>query len=1807
MSFWDNVKEQLGRFGKFIAPRALENVSQALPGVGLVTAGVQLGLATEPGQKAAEAGLKGLQKLDEEVYKPYSRLATAAALTLNEDTINKVGKGKPLSEYWDFAYKNAERVGENPITPAQAAIDLLGSNLPSVFGFDPGIDIYDEQARVEEYKKNFVGQTLSGAGDLAFQLFADPFAVAGKAAKIGRLALLDPAAKVEDVIGNVDLQTFQKLSDDAIKAEQKLNKARDLEASIENQIVRYRTQIDELTQQQIGLDYTTVSQQTGRSRPVVATTAETPDVASINKRIEEISAKKAALYDELTSAQEKAYLAKQEAEAAKIAATPTLAKNLDHFFSQIIDNELTPAQLLKHRVVQSAADPDLVAATLSLGGRTKDKALLADAWLAMNNLDPQATARLAERDYLTAAAITRAKGKLNPITVIDDAAREGVWPEEVYMRPENATDLGKEFDALVAENQFLQSAVGKYSRTPDGEIVMIEPGVQSQMISGRGPSKIDIVERARFNRARRKAAYTLSTDTRAAIKGIMANEYNWIPYKARVGTRLVYVAEYLGTRAGLELPTNLVPIRGLETFDGSAELNAYLNSVPIMNEAVTRKAAKKLRKAGISADYVTRKQQYLNEFMQAKTVDERTNVLVRIENDMKRETFARYGIDPAQKRAEAKLLRKAGDESGAAKLETEADEMDKYITELIQNMMLKKDSFRKQYRKQGYLVDSEGNLIHNPVYWAQIDNTYQMTDMVEFDRFVRENSKYFEGQVALSRALGATWDLVKYGYGEFDQIWRPAVLMRLGYPQRNVAAEALKIQAAIPGGLAAVWGPRAVPAINRWLKNTFAFESSLQARAIQKKALGEPFYARVDVRRMTEFFNDQLTIATQSLENIQGNIDNAVNEAARIQWQKSYDATKLQVDDIAKKADEFAALVERQKQTIGKKQQITISGLNFPDSFYGAAGQAFEASISSAGRSSADFSPLAGFEKLTGQSATDNWDAINPDDPNYFAALARDINQMQFSPTPRMFIQGFKYEDVVDYLYTKAGQEELNTIRNTSIPDYVPSRLRKSELEYLKEATRNPEEYAAFVESNIDRYLPTDELRQYVASKWAKNESVSATEIAGRLPLKDAQGNWIAQPIHGELLKETDSLLRTIIKSRGSITRDQYLQIKEELGASGTSTFLGATAGGFVGGPVGAVAGAVIGARWNQIREFMFKYLSKLPEDAFISRPLGDHLYKTKVAQAINNLGSETIDAKTMMDIERTARQSAAKELRQMLYRVIRRNNIAQNAIIFAPFAMAQAHTVRAWARIAWEQPDRAARLFKAYATLYRPDVTERDENGESVVLFRIPGSVSNSRWLPQAYRDALNGLGDWKIPVSAFNLIFPGIRGTDIATQFVQSIGTSPVVGIVGTKILTDPDVGWGGPDIDERLSKQFGFPVPVRALLETIVPPESITDRMWAEQLLPATLMRIRSLYKGTGAGNSIDPNAEYDAPSEWVRNLNYYYGYFDWLQKTGAADAPQTEKEKWARAKAANTAMATLRLGVNFSSPVIPRYQGKLTPYMLEYQRLQSENPLTAFEKFNDKYPDFASVAAATVINITGVAKTTDAVYMQKRHNDLINNLMASESFREDPDLVAMITNREYKDLRYDQYANKYFNELGYVVKPGPEANIRRNKIRTGWEEYRQYVTYLESQLPEGKTLSSNPQLVAAKKSWVEAQRQRNPYWFEAQRKREEGGWEKPVQFFTELLKDKKWLEDQPEDSWVWTAQKWLSFRNNVIAPALVRREREGGSSNIDARSNADLKASVEATVMAMSEMDPVFGDYYKRYFDYDKYLPVKEPAK
>lgn len=1814
MSFWDNVKETLGRVFTSGAPKVLENVSQAVPLVGLASAGTQLALSTEKGQElaktTADAGLKGLQKLDEEIYKPYSRFATAAALTLNQDTINAVGKGKPLKEYWDFAYKQAERVGENPITPAQAALDLLGSGMPSLFGYDPNINIYDEKARVEEYKNNFVGQTLSGAGDLAFQIFADPFAVAGKAAKIGRLAILDPAAKVTDVIGDVDLPTFQAKASESLKAQEKLNRILDEEAALQNQIATYQVQIDELTKQQVGLNYVTNSQQTGRSTQVVGTTGFPEDVAGINKRVEKISLQRAKLYDELTSAQERAYLARQEAEAARVAAAPTLAKNLDHFFTQIIDNSLTANELVNHRVVQAAADPGKVASVLELAGRTKDKSLLADAWLAMTNLDPQAMGRLEQRDFLTAAAISREKGKLNPITVIDDAAKEGIWPEQVYARPENAEYLSKEFDALINENQFLQAAIGKYARDPQGKIVMLEPGVQSQLVAGRGPSKVNKVERARFNRARRKANYRLSTDTSAAIKGIMANEYNWIPYRANAAQRLVYVAEYLGVRAGLELPTNMIPVRGLETFDGSAEVTAYLNSVPVLNEAVTRKSAKQLRKSGTAADDVILKQNYLNQYLLAKTADERIRVLTQLDTDMKRATFARYGIDPAAKRAQAELARKSGDESAAKRLYKEADDIDAYITELIQKMMLKKESFRNQYRAQGYLADAEGNLLHNPVYWAQIDNTYQLTDMVEFDRFVRENSKYFDEQIALSKVARSAWDFVKYGYGEFDQMWRPAVLMRLGYPQRNVAAEALKIQAAIPGGLAAVWGPRAVPAINRWIKNTFAFEAALQARAIQKKALGEPFYARVDIRRMTDFFNDQLTIAKQSVENIEINLDEAVNDVARAEWKKSLDAAKAQVDDITAKADEFSQLVERQKQTIGKKSEITISGQNFPDSFYGADGRAFEASISSAGRSSVDFSPLAGFEKLSGQRATKTWDVIDPGDPNYFAALSRDVAQMQFSPVARMFVEGSTYDDVVDYLYSQAGQEELKTIRNTSIPSYVPSRLRKSELEYLKEATRNPEEYAAFVESTVDRYLPTEELRQFIASKWAKNESPSAVELAGRLPLKDAQGNWVAQPIHGELLKETDSLLRTVIKGRGSMSREQYQQLKGELLDSGSSVFLGATAGAFVGGPVGTIAGALIGARWNQVREFMFKYLSKLPEDAFISRPLGDHMYQTKLALGVEQLqakGIDKIDAKILMDLQRTARQSAAKDMRQMLYRVIRRNNIAQNAVIFAPFAMAQAHTVKAWARIAWEQPDRLAVLFKGYSSMFRDDVSERDENGQSVMMFRIPGFVTESRWLPQAYRDALKGQGDWQVPVTAFNLIFPGIRGTDIATQFVQSIGISPILGAATTAILTDTDIGWVGPDIDQQLSEKVGFPVPVRAVLETIVPPESISDRTWAEQLLPATLMRIRSLYKGTGAEESIDPNAGYDAPSEWTRTLNYYYAYFDAMSRVGDPDAPKTEQEKWKRAKAAATAFGGVRLMANATLPAIPRYQGVLSPYMKEYQRLQAENPFTAFDLFHEKYPEFASIAAATVVNITGVAKTTDAVYMQKRHNTLIQNLMASETFREEPDLVAMITNREYKDLRYDQYANKYFNDLGYVVKPGPEANIRRNKIRTGWEEYRDYVKVLESRVPEGKTLSSQPALVAAKKQYVESQRQLNPYWFEAQRKWDEGGWEKPVQFLTELLKDKKWVEDQPEDSWVWTAQKWLDYRNNVIAPALMFRKSNGGSSDIDSASNADIRRSVELTTMAMSELDPVFGDYYKRYFDYDKYLPVKEPAK
>jgi hypothetical protein len=299
----------------------------------------------------------------------------------------------------------------------------------------------------------------------------------------------------------------------------------------------------------------------------------------------------------------------------------------------------------------------------------------------------------------------------------------------------------------------------------------------------------------------------------------------------------------------------------------------------------------------------------------------------------------------------------------------------------------------------------------------------------------------------------------------------------------------------------------------------------------------------------------------------------------------------------------------------------------------------------------------------------------------------------------------------------------------------------------------------------------------------------------------------------------------------------------------------------------------------------------------------------------------------------------------------------------------------------------------------------------------------------------------------------------------------------------------------------------------------------------------------------------------------------------------------------------------MAANLSLPLIPQWENsEMKPMMDLWNEYQEKEGVNAFPKFLEDHPEWFSVTMSLSEGNTGIRATTDAAYMANKHEDLIYAVTAlgGTDASADP-FIQMIVNRDDRPNTYDPAARINQIETTYGVKQEtyrgrktPAAAYMSLKEKKGWKEYmdqkavRDYLLYqigINSGL--GKAASPNMKIGAPAQAkfnaWIDSQQEGNPEWFNSYKS---GGAETvstiSIQAARIMLNNQKWMDDQPENSWVNQLEIYVKQRD-IAAYNLTRVS--------DEEDKDAIKLDLQSKVNALKLENTTWAYYYDRFFDGD----------
>ena len=609
-----------------------------------------------------------------------------------------------------------------------------------------------------------------------------------------------------------------------------------------------------------------------------------------------------------------------------------------------------------------------------------------------------------------------------------------------------------------------------------------------------------------------------------------------------------------------------------------------------------------------------------------------------------------------------------------------------------------------------------------------------------------------------------------------------------------------------------------------------------------------------------------------------------------------------------------------------------------------------------------------------------------------------------------------------------------------------------------------------------------------------------------------------------------------------------------------------------------------------------FKLLGTLPEDAWARHPLYAHLYRKElkrrvdISSGLKQEGRLTVDEQAK--IMAATHKVAQREMKQILFNIERRSNLAAAMKYISPFFSAQENSYKTWLKLAAANPAIVNRAYNIWQSPNRAGlVTDYEGNpipvgetsGNDIIWLSLPKGISRIPGL-----DSLSEVG---IPKGSLDIIFQG--GMDALFNEGNPNFASDILPVGPYVAVPISEVVKRQPSLEETFKWALPFGPAKNAV----------------SGFLPTWMQKLQTRFAGQS-----DP--------QFART--YQLIFETEQQKAKEAGLPAVSSKK-IMDMTKNYWM--MRTAANLIMPFAPQFNSPYKFYLdkaREYRRVYGIN---ADAKFLQDYPDFFDFTTTLSKNPTGVQSSVQAIDNIKKYDGLVGELV-----KIDPKLVGLVVNDpsgyEFSQASYDYLYGKSVapdSPEKFLSSQSPAEAQRKTDAEKGWIKYNQLMDVLDVELKNrgltsiqekgAEDLAEIKSLVIGKLA-VKTDATGKPVMNPTTNQLEQSAWyddyldsdgsktNRVILGLGKILNDKKFIAANADNP-TWKSVKAYMEMRKAIAGELMTREAK----SITAKSNSDIKGVYDLIVSKLKDDDKMgFAYVYDRFLSQDlivdKYLTPKE---
>lgn len=609
------------------------------------------------------------------------------------------------------------------------------------------------------------------------------------------------------------------------------------------------------------------------------------------------------------------------------------------------------------------------------------------------------------------------------------------------------------------------------------------------------------------------------------------------------------------------------------------------------------------------------------------------------------------------------------------------------------------------------------------------------------------------------------------------------------------------------------------------------------------------------------------------------------------------------------------------------------------------------------------------------------------------------------------------------------------------------------------------------------------------------------------------------------------------------------------------------------GGPIAKAGRAFVNQAYN--------FLANLPDNMLVRHPFAATMYNLKMRNFIAQQDGP-ITQQVLEGAQREARQFANRQIKRTLFNLADESNFLHFNRFMLPFANATFETITRWARIGMDHPESLVHMAQAWDALNElpkgaATVIEGGEYDKDGAVFKLgrfeygPKDtvvVSVPDWmkkgieaLPGIPKGALDHVGKVGFTKGQLNMVFQG----DMAGQaFIPS--TNPLVGLTLDQMLRVRD--------DEGLLLEGNW------LYDWFFPvgrPEKGPSAL--KSILPAYLRRAIQWYGGEGdrVHNNLILSIGNDLDMQYRKGLR--------------------PKPTLAEVKERANKQMQLRTIVSFFTPAQLTYKSPNQFYIDQYRdMIDKYGPMGADEKFLKKYgEDYFAFTQSLSNSEIGIPATKKGLKDSLKFKDLIGKY---------PDFGSMIVSPQaYKD-EFDP--DIYKHQFNQKIRAGSPRTVRSQQSfqdryeemerSLGWTYYMAASSAVDAELAKRGLTSLNSSGAEDIAQWKTQFRnevmEQLPAWGVDYTESIGSSIGAKMDQLRGIAFDKR-MKHRADMAGL---RHYLTKREEV-AQYLNQNYANGGSRNLQADENSDIREAWNGWVAQLKERNPMFADMHTRWLDSD----------